>query len=74
MRKSRGISFKQAGDAMKVQVLKVRGKDNLTEMEQGIAAAHTVDGWLMPKTALPGDLAIWYAASPVRSIGPGDGW
>jgi len=49
---------------MKVHVLKVRGKDNLTEMEQGIAAGHTVDGWQMPKTALPGDLAIWYAASP----------
>lgn len=49
---------------MKVHVLKVCGKDNLTEMEQGIAAAHTVDAWQMPKAALPGDLAIWYAASP----------
>jgi hypothetical protein len=23
-----------------------------------------VDGWQMPKTASPGDLAVWYAASP----------
>ncbi len=55
-----------AGKAMtmKVHVLKVRGQDNLDEMEQGIAAGHTVDGWQMPKTAVPGDLAVWYAASP----------
>ncbi len=39
---------------MKAHVLKVRGKDNLTQKEQGIAAGHTVDGWQMPKTALPG--------------------
>jgi len=50
----RGVSFEQAGDAMKAHVLKVRGKDNLTQKEQGIAAGHTVDGWQMPKTALPG--------------------
>jgi hypothetical protein len=49
---------------MKVHVLKVRGPDNLYEMEQGIAAGHTVGGWQMPKTAVPGDLAVWYAGSP----------
>jgi hypothetical protein len=51
---------------MKVHVLKVRGRDNLDEMEEGIAAGHTVDGWQMPKTATPGDLAVWYAASPYQ--------
>jgi hypothetical protein len=49
---------------MKVHVLKVSGKENLNEMEQGIEVGHTVDGWQMPKTASPGDLAVWYAASP----------
>ena len=49
---------------MKVHVLKVRGRDNLDEMEQGIATGHTVDGWQMPKTAAPGDSVVWYAASP----------
>jgi hypothetical protein len=49
---------------MKVHVLKVRHKENLDEMEEGIKAGHTVDGWQMPKHAVPGDLAVWYAASP----------
>jgi hypothetical protein len=49
---------------MKVHVLKVRGRDNLDEMKQGITAGQTVDGWQMPKTASLGDLAVWYAASP----------
>jgi hypothetical protein len=59
---------------MKVHVLKVRGRDNLDEMKQGITAGQTVDGWQMPKTASLGDLAVWYAASPIRTTGPGDGW
>jgi hypothetical protein len=50
--------------AMKVHVLKVRYQENLDEMEAGIRAGHTVDGWQMPKGAEPGDLAVWYAAWP----------
>src|SRR5215469_8564011 len=49
---------------IRVHVLKVRGRENLDELEQGIAAGHTVKGWQMPKSASLGDLAIWYAASP----------
>lgn len=49
---------------MKVHVLKVRYQENLDEMEAGIRAGHTVDGWQMPKGAEPGDLAVWYAAWP----------
>jgi hypothetical protein len=49
---------------MRVHVLKVRGRENLDELEQGIAAGRTVRGWQMPKTATLGDLAVWYAASP----------
>lgn len=49
---------------VKIHVLKVRHQENLDEMEAGISAGHTVDGWQMPKGAGPGDLAVWYAASP----------
>jgi len=49
---------------VKIHVLKVRHQENLDEMEAGISAGHTVDGWQMPKRAEPGDLAVWYAAWP----------
>src|ERR1039457_952438 len=53
---------------MKVIVLKVKGKENLEEVDDGVEAGHTFNrglgGWQMPKDARPGDLAIWYAASP----------
>jgi hypothetical protein len=51
-----------------VIVLKVRHKENLDEMEEVIRRGRTLDGdyggWQMPKHSQPGDLAIWYAASP----------
>jgi hypothetical protein len=40
---------------MKVHVLKVRYQENLDEMEAGIRADHTVDGWQMPEGAEPGE-------------------
>jgi hypothetical protein len=53
---------------MKVIVLKVRHKENLDELEEVIRRGRTLEGdlggWQMPKDAQPGDLAIWYAASP----------
>lgn len=53
---------------MKVIVLKVRHKENLDELEEVIGRGRTLEdglgGWQMPKDAQPGDLAIWYAASP----------
>jgi hypothetical protein len=53
---------------MQVIVLKVRYQENLDELAQTIQRGRTLDGpdggWRMPVTAQPGDLAIWYAASP----------
>jgi hypothetical protein len=53
---------------MKVIVLKVKGKGNLEELNEVIETGHTFNrglgGWQMPKDARPGDLAVWYAASP----------
>ena len=49
---------------VKIHVLKVRHQENLDEMEAGISVGHTVDGWQIPKGAEPGDLVVWYAASP----------
>lgn len=53
---------------MKVIVLKVRQQENLDELEEVIRRGRTLEnglgGWQMPKDAQPGDLAIWYAASP----------
>ncbi len=50
---------------MNVHVLKVRGKDNLYELEQLIKGAWPEPArWQMPKDAQPGDLAIWYSGSP----------
>ena len=53
---------------MKVIVLKVRYRENLEELAKVIRRGRTLDGddggWQMPKYAEPGDLAIWYAASP----------
>jgi hypothetical protein len=55
--------------AVKVIVLKVRHKENLDELAEVIRRGRTLDkdeddGWQMPKHSEPGDLAIWYAASP----------
>lgn len=55
--------------AVKVIVLKVRHKENLDELAEVIRRGRTLDkdkddGWQMPKHSDPGDLAIWYAASP----------
>jgi hypothetical protein len=58
---------------MNVIILKVKGKKNLAELADGIRDGHTLTGtspdpghggWQMPKTARPGDLAIWYAGAP----------
>src|ERR1700690_2410164 len=53
---------------MKVVLLKVRYRENLDELAQTIQRGRTLDGpdggWRMPVTAEPGDLAVWYAASP----------
>jgi hypothetical protein len=53
---------------MQVIVLKVRYQTNLDELAQTVQRGRTLDGsdsgWRMPVTALPGDLAVWYAASP----------
>jgi hypothetical protein len=54
--------------AVKVIVLKVRHRENLEELAEVIRRGRTLDGgdggWQMPKSAVAGDLAIWYAASP----------
>jgi len=55
-------------------VLKVRYQKNLDEMEAGIRAGHTVNGWQMPKGAEPGDFAVWYAASPDQEYRARGGW
>lgn len=56
------------GAAMKVIVLKVKHRQNLDELDEVIHQGRTLEdglgGWQMPKDAQPGDLAIWYAASP----------
>lgn len=53
---------------MDVIVLKVRHKENLDELEEVIRRGRTLHGddggWQMPKHSQPGDLVIWYAASP----------
>lgn len=53
---------------MRVLVLKVRYQENLDELAQVIQRGRTLDGsdggWWMPVTGEPGDLAVWYAASP----------
>lgn len=53
---------------MQVIVLKVRHRENLDELARTIQRGRTLDGsdggWRMRVTAQPGDLAIWYAASP----------
>jgi hypothetical protein len=52
-----------------VHVLKVRGKENLQELDEVIGVGHTVSAhglgsWQMPRDAEPGDLAVWYAGDP----------
>jgi hypothetical protein len=37
---------------------------NLDELGDGLKKNHTVDDWQMPKTAKPGDVAVWYATIP----------
>jgi hypothetical protein len=59
---------------MKIVVLKVRQKKNLVELDLAIERGRTLEedfhdgpepgGWKMLKDAQPGDLAVWYAASP----------
>jgi hypothetical protein len=53
---------------MQIIVLKVRHQENLDELAQAIQRGRTLDGpdggWRMPVSAQPGDLAVWYAASP----------
>ena len=53
---------------MQVIVLKVRYQKNLDDLAQTVQGGRTLHGsdggWRMPVTAQPGDLAIWYAASP----------
>jgi hypothetical protein len=50
-------------------VLKVRGAENLNELDEVMSVRHTVvrqgiGGWQMPATAQIGDLAIWYSRNP----------
>ena len=40
-------------------------------LDDGIAAGRTVDGWQMPKGSKPGDLVIWYAAGRQQYIARG---
>jgi hypothetical protein len=51
-----------------VHVLKVRRKENLQELDEVISTGRTLTddlgGWQMPRSAEPGDLCIWYSASP----------
>lgn len=50
---------------MKVVVLKVNHEQgNVDELDRGIQAGRTVDGWQMPKHSGPGDIAVWYASAP----------
>src|SRR5258707_5778658 len=53
---------------MQVIVLKVRYQKNLDDLAQTIQRGRTLHGsdggWRMPVTAQPGDLVIWYPASP----------
>lgn len=58
---------------MNVIILKVKGKKNLAELDDSLRDGHTLTeasparghaGWQIPKTAQPGDLAIWYSAAP----------
>jgi hypothetical protein len=50
---------------VKVRVLKVDSDMvNVDELNEGIRVGRTVDGWQMPKDSVPGDVAVWYAASP----------
>jgi hypothetical protein len=55
-------------DGMNVIVLKVRGRENLEELDGVIQRGQTRGGglgdWQMPKDAQLGDLAVWYATSP----------
>jgi hypothetical protein len=48
-----------------------RNRENIAELEDGIAAGRTVDDWQMPKGAKPGDLGIWYAARHQKYIALG---
>jgi hypothetical protein len=57
---------------VRVHVLQVdRNRDNVDELNDGIAAGRTVDDWQMPKGAKPGDLVIWYAAGEQKYIARG---
>jgi hypothetical protein len=59
---------------MRVIVLKARQKKNLEELDLVIERGRTLEedlhdapepgGWKMLKDARPGDMAVWYAASP----------
>lgn len=50
---------------MRVIVLKVKGSQNLAELEEVIEMGRTYDGgWQMIKDADFGDLAVWYAGAP----------
>jgi hypothetical protein len=56
----------------KVRVLQVdTNPENLAELEAGVIAGHTVDGWQMHKDSRPGDLVIWYAAGRQQYIALG---
>ena len=50
---------------MKVRVLKVdHYQANVDELNRGLQAGRTIDGWQMPKYSEPGDIAVWYATAP----------
>lgn len=50
---------------MKIRVLKVdNDQANVDELNLGLRAERTVNGWQMPKYSGPGDIAVWYAAAP----------
>ncbi|MGH3401789.1 MAG: hypothetical protein ACRDRJ_04605 [Streptosporangiaceae bacterium] len=57
---------------IKVHVLQVdQEPGNIAELTAGVNAGRTVDDWQMPKGALPGDLAIWYAAGRQQFVARG---
>jgi len=58
---------------MEVRVLKVRGQENLDELDEVIVTGHTIaryrlGGWQMPATSQVGDLAVWYSGNPYQEF------
>lgn len=58
-----------------VHILQVNDQaENLDELDRSVRAGHTVEDWQMPKSARPGDLAVWYASGPRAGVYVAWGW